>query len=226
MDVRDHKIMNQNIPTKLLELAASARIFDLSEAIGKELGLHIDQIGELDAQVREVLRGRARPDKFTEDIQKYLEIDPEVARQITALVNERIFATIREELKSQTSTDRSADISSVERAGNFQIERPEERTAGDISTPSNLNINKLATVPAVTETFTAEDAPQMPPAPATPAPDTMPAQNPAPIPPSPAPAAVPTPRMPLVEEMMRGPTAVPAEKVEQKSADLYREPIE
>lgn len=113
-----------NIPNRFLELANSAELFDMSEKIGKEFGLHVDQIGELDAQIRAVLRGQAQPNTFTEDIKRYLEIDGELAGKIKERVNSDIFEVIKSELKTtaKSQSQEASSITEIEKMGQFQIE--------------------------------------------------------------------------------------------------------
>ena len=65
-------MQQNNIPNDIKELVTSPEIFLACEKIGKDLGLHVDQIGELDAQVREILRGKAKSENLLSDLKKYL----------------------------------------------------------------------------------------------------------------------------------------------------------
>lgn len=111
-------IINLN---QIQDLALSPDIFDACEKIGNKFSLHIDQIGELDAQIREILRGRAKSSELTNDLQKYLEIDQKLANQIAEEVNKEIFATIKSNLQSQSETNQP--LSSLERVGGFSVEK-------------------------------------------------------------------------------------------------------
>lgn len=103
------------------DLALSPEIFDACEKIGNKFSLHIDQIGELDAQIREILLGQAKSSELTRDLQKYLEIDQKLANQIAEEVNKEIFATIKSNLQSRSETNQP--LSSLERVGGFSVEK-------------------------------------------------------------------------------------------------------
>ncbi len=114
-----------NLSKEMETIANSASIFTICEKIGKDNDLHIDQIGELDAQIRLILRGGAKSENFIEDIKKHLEINTEIAEKIAGAINKEIFQTIKTDLQARTLSE-SQDISAIERAGNFKIEKVEE----------------------------------------------------------------------------------------------------
>jgi len=110
---------------KFMELADSVTIYNICEKIGTSYGLHIDQIGELDAQIRAILRGKARPDTFTKDIQELLGIDQNLAQELTEEINKQVFQDIKSSLGE---IPRQKTISAVEKAGDFTIEREQTFT--------------------------------------------------------------------------------------------------
>jgi hypothetical protein len=146
--------MNTNkIPEQIESLAASAKIFDDCEKVGKKFSLHIDQIGELDSQVRQVLYGQTKSSDFITNIQENLEINHDLAEKIAAEINKEIFETVKNELQKETS---ESTINNLEQMGGFSIEKSdsaqEEKdtvVAGDRTTilnslenpPTNPNHN-------------------------------------------------------------------------------------
>lgn len=111
-------------------LAGSPEIFVACEKIGREFDLHIDQVGELDAQIRQILLGNAQSKEFAKDIQEYLEIDAAVAEKIVEKVNQDVFQVIKDKLKGGDPAV-SHDNSPLEQAGGFSIEPTGENGDGD-----------------------------------------------------------------------------------------------
>jgi hypothetical protein len=91
-------------PTKenLELILRSSEIYTAIEKIGTEFGLHIDQIGALDAETRSVMIGTKNKEDFLSDISDNLEISKEMAGEIITKINENIFLKIRELLKSDS----------------------------------------------------------------------------------------------------------------------------
>jgi hypothetical protein len=109
-----------NIPKQFKDLAESAELYDQSEKVGNKFGLMIDQIGELDAEIRGVLLGLFKPTDFPQHLVERLEIKLDVAQQITEEVNKEIFQVIKAKLQAETPVDNSnADL---EKIGDFTIE--------------------------------------------------------------------------------------------------------
>ncbi len=116
-----------NIPKEILDFANSTALGQISEKIGNDNGLLIDQIGELDAQIRHVLRGFSKSQTFTQDLMKYLEIDRSLADKITVAVNAEVF----QKLKDHMQKSAAADIQSIEKAGGFSLEPGTDINVGD-----------------------------------------------------------------------------------------------
>ncbi|MDD5165478.1 MAG: hypothetical protein PHG25_03000 [Candidatus Pacebacteria bacterium] len=120
--------MTQQIPEELKKLAQDPKIYDAIEKIGGDFDLHIDQMGELDAEVRRIMLGLSNSKDFTKNISTLLEIDSVKSTKIAERINADLFQTIKSGLQSQSipkidtgSTTRS----SFEAAGNFTVE-PEQ----------------------------------------------------------------------------------------------------
>ncbi len=115
-----------NIPKEILDFAGSVELGEVSDKIGNEQGLMIDQIGELDAQIRHVLRGFSKSADFTKDIMHYLEIDAARAEKITAAVNAEVFQKLKDHVqKNIESYGSEQNTSSIEKAGGFSVDRNE-----------------------------------------------------------------------------------------------------
>jgi hypothetical protein len=139
------------IPAQLKELARSPELYTQSEKIGDEFDLHINQIGELDAEIRDVLSGYSKSSDFIKHIMERLEIDRGTADKITGEVNKEVFGSIKEQLQKMQSeagedggiadekitSKNQQDISDLERVGGFNIE-PTPGQNGNGSAPTNL----------------------------------------------------------------------------------------
>src|SRR5690348_837509 len=93
----------ENIPQQFKELARSAELYDTVEKIGATFDLHIDQIGELDAEIRDILEGSSQSADFSKHVAERLEIDRSLAEKITLAVNKEIFGAIKSKLQSMTT---------------------------------------------------------------------------------------------------------------------------
>lgn len=63
--------------------------------IGKKFDIHIDKIGELDAEINYVLIGLAKSDDFYETMKTILGVSDEKAKEIFKDINEKVFTAIR-----------------------------------------------------------------------------------------------------------------------------------
>ena len=64
--------MNQQIPDQIKKFANSAELYDLVEKIGAKFSLHIDQMGELYAEISDILLGFSKSSEFTKHITQRL----------------------------------------------------------------------------------------------------------------------------------------------------------
>lgn len=124
----------QNIPQQIKKLAFSPQIYKETERIGKLFGLHIDQIGELDAEITDIFLGKNKSSDFVDHIITRLEINKDTANKITTEVNKNIFQAIKSSLQS-TNPDLS-NVSDLEAAGNFTVEPEQGSNTVDQSTHS------------------------------------------------------------------------------------------
>ncbi len=124
----------------VIALASDPIIFDLSEKIGKSFDLHIDQIGELDSAIREILKGTIDPSKFNDRIIQKLEISRGLADKIVEKINVELPPIIKSKIfegpnqptaeskqvvqnnQIPTTPVPSSPHADLEQAGDFKIE--------------------------------------------------------------------------------------------------------
>jgi hypothetical protein len=141
----------QNIPPQIKKMAFSKEIYKETERISGVFGLHIDQMGELDAEIRDIFLGRVKSVDFVDHISKRLEVSKETALKIGEEVNKSIFQAIKSDLQTQTA---SATLSSLEQAGGFTVETHPEEAPVQTETPSEVIKNIENPVPAQPRTDT------------------------------------------------------------------------
>jgi hypothetical protein len=129
-----------NIPEQFKQFANSVELYDQCEALGEKFGLHIDQVGELDAEIRDILTGASESKDFTQHIVERLEITPKLANDIAQEVTKSIFGALRANLQPQTSNTVAPDISSLERVGGFSVERESPESANGVTSADRTKI--------------------------------------------------------------------------------------
>ena len=91
---------------QLYDIAYSEDTYNKITIIGNKYNLTIDQVGELSAEIRDVITNITSTSKFTENVKERLEINSLQANQIADDVNKQIFINIRDSLrKIQEGTD-------------------------------------------------------------------------------------------------------------------------
>lgn len=139
----------ENTPEQFKQLANSSEIYDMVEELGKQFSLHIDQIGALDAEIRNVLLGSTQPSEFTKNISESMEIDMTLARKITEVVNSDILQKIRAGIQKQPSladepVRNTQSVASLEQVGGFSMEptgmADVENTAADVTHADKTDI--------------------------------------------------------------------------------------
>lgn len=163
------------IPPQFKKLAESAELYDQSEKVGQKFGLMIDQIGELDAEIRGVLLGIFKPTDFADHLVERLEIKKDLAEEITTEVNKEIFETIKAQLQKDTSEISSSHIADLEKVGEFEIEKESEiKSPGEydhhieplvdhlLSKPTYIPTEKVVQTKPEPEVKQAEPAPVKP----------------------------------------------------------------
>ena len=193
-----------DIPQQFIDFADSAELYDQVKRVGDRFSLHIDQIGELDAAIADVLYGVDKAQDFSMHIAERLEIDRKAADLITQEVNQQIFEALKQKMQSQTIPEplASVTISPLERAGNFSIE-PDISTAPIGKMGGGNSMGRWGTM-----------------APEKPVEDRSAILKHIEDPTVPASKSAGTAETahyePLVDQLLNGPAAIPAEKIVRK----------
>jgi ribosomal protein L12E/L44/L45/RPP1/RPP2 len=91
--------MMQSLPEDVKEAINSVDSLDVILGIEKKYKLHFDQTGQLSDEILMLTIGITPPQQFISNIQKRMGVSKEVAQEIGAEVNEKIFKPIRDSLK-------------------------------------------------------------------------------------------------------------------------------
>jgi len=141
-----------NIPAQLKELADSPDLYIQSEKIGEKFNLNINQTGEMDAEIRDILSGCSKSSDFIKHIMERLEIDRITADKITEEVNKEVFSSIRDQLQKMQSDIKDDNavvdeqitikpqqsMADLERVGGFTIDPTGQNGNGNGAAPANL----------------------------------------------------------------------------------------
>lgn len=241
---------NSQIPDAIIEFAKSAEIYIICEKIGSTFGLLIDQVGEIDSEIRGVLLGANKSSDFTEHIVSRLEISHRLAEQITEEVNNQVFKVLKTKIQSDNSlpsqtrtqanntvipTSKPSHISDLEKAGGFTI----EDGSGPMTTESHKEpladhlitstpATPIAPIPALKPTPVAPTAPtpsrESTPMPPSNLPTAESVDMPKDIPPTP-PIAKPSTIPNVIPSTASETPPAPISTVKPKQSDAYREPI-
>ncbi len=141
---------------KMKEIVKSTMTYGLVKDIGQKFSLDLDQLGELDAEIRNVLLGVTKSENFTKNIRGKLEIEYTVAQSITKEVNEKILEVIKEKIKKETSKD-SQSVTDLERIGGFTIEKEDMANSND-TTNEGMYVEKRPEILAGLENPPTSDA--------------------------------------------------------------------
>ena len=195
------------------------------QTIGAKHSLHIDQIGELEAETAAAMMGVSKTEDLEENITNTLGLDPQKATAITKDINEMIFKRIRENMKASVEPK-------------VQTDAPKMPLATQIPTSVPVSITSTATPLSPKQPLPPTQAPSATPAaapisPSTPTPTPKPAATPnlasadailsekKVTPPAGAPVAAPI----ATSAASPAPKVDPAQPQNYK-ADPYREPIQ
>lgn len=125
----------EKLPKDLQDAITSSEINSTIEKIGDKHGLLVNQLGELVDQIGLVMLGLMPSKDFVANFSKEADIDSNVAQAIAKDINEEVFDKVRSamqavENRGETSTiqppnntQKESDITALERAGGFEIER-------------------------------------------------------------------------------------------------------
>ena len=214
------------IPDQLKILSDSPEIYKQSQKTGEKFDLHINQVGELDAEIRDILSGESKSTDFVSHIMERLEIDNNLANQIAVDVNSEIFTAIKEQLQSRESgIEPSAQNAStpqqfrneqavidLEKIGGFTIEKTPEIKADAPTESQPVILNNIENPQPATHTIYKPIDPLV---------DNL-LNTPITIPPEKAPIK------PAVTTAQPQTTKIPPQPLPPKKAgpDPYREPVQ
>jgi hypothetical protein len=117
------------LPEDVREAMSSVNTLNIIMEMKTKYGLHIDQLGELSAEVGMLMLGKTPPQEFIGKVESVLRVPKETAKQIATEVNEKIFRPVRESL---------AQIHEIEESGEESVQPVIDNTAvpaGEISEP-------------------------------------------------------------------------------------------
>ncbi|MDE1967091.1 MAG: hypothetical protein KGI45_03415 [Patescibacteria group bacterium] len=205
----------QDIPQQFKEFADSTELGNISEKIGAKFGLNINQMGELDAEIRDVLTGVTPSKNFTRDIGERLEIADGLARQITEETNDQVFGVLKTRMKESVTRPniQTADIAAIEHAGEFTIEKeePKETSLGNgVTSADRARLLQNVEDPKPGKEEIEPKLPILMPEPET----------------APAAATERTPAVPKnIPAEQKKPPLAPQQQPKKSGPDPYREPI-
>ncbi len=129
------------LPTEIQDAINASDLPDKINIIGKKYLLRVDQLGELVDEIGLVILGLRRSSDFITDIIERTSISSKDADALAQDVNTTIFSTIKMHLQNveRRITDDAdmnqavSDISALERAGNFTVEKVVPEVKNDVT---------------------------------------------------------------------------------------------
>ncbi|MCX6739545.1 MAG: hypothetical protein NT098_05895 [Candidatus Parcubacteria bacterium] len=92
--------MFYELPDDVKEAMTSVDTVQVLNEIKEKYKLHIDQIGQLSAEIALVMIGASSPQRFISKMESSMNISEETAKNIASEVNEKIFQVVRTTLKN------------------------------------------------------------------------------------------------------------------------------
>jgi hypothetical protein len=90
--------MFAELPDDVKEAMTSVDTVDILKEIQEKYHFHLDQIGDLSAEVGMLMLGATHPQRFISNVEKALGVSKETATEIATTVNEKIFKKVRHSL--------------------------------------------------------------------------------------------------------------------------------
>lgn len=215
-----------DLPQYLKDFVYSSEMTKILQVVGAKHNLHIDQIGELEAEAAAAMMGITRTEDLEENIARSLALDPQKAAAVTREVNDLLFVKVREGMKASAEPKPVVEIPKTPLAA--QTPNPMPAQTPSVVMPSSIPTAPLvAATPSTTPVSAVTSA----------APTTSPAK-PAATPDLGAADALlsekkvtPPPATPPSGLAVPTTSAVPAAKTDPAQpqpykADPYREPVE
>lgn len=136
----DYKILEEKfkqLPEEIQTALTSVEIAQAIKDISKKNGLRIDQESVLFDQTSYVLLGLMPSKDFVPEFMKETGVSNEAATAIGKDVNEKVFTQIKSLIRESQDTASSDEteprgLSSLERVGNFTIEKEPSEMKGDV----------------------------------------------------------------------------------------------
>jgi hypothetical protein len=100
------------LPPEIQEAMLSVDLANTVKKIGQKHKIHIDKLDSLFDQTSYVMLGLEHPNNFVKNLQGALELPPAETKAIAEEINEQVFGSIRESLKTLT-TQNSPPASSL-----------------------------------------------------------------------------------------------------------------
>lgn len=121
--------------------------------VAEEYNLHIDQGGDLQDEVLNIISGETKPKDFKKNIRKHLSVSKEEAEEITRDIDEMIFSPMKEELKKdlqetadeeeEEELDRDKLISEIEDPPPAKPRTKQDKSTTQRKTQKEESIEKL-----------------------------------------------------------------------------------
>ena len=92
--------MFSELPDDVKDAMTSVDTVEILNEIKEKYKLHIDQVGQLSAEVSLAMIGAASPQRFVSNLEALMGITKETAEAITKDVNEKIFQVVRNTLEN------------------------------------------------------------------------------------------------------------------------------
>jgi hypothetical protein len=87
------------LPFPIREYLAGDELGEVTEAVGKEFGLHIDTVGALDREVTNMLLGLINPEQFVGELRS-VGIPQENISALVKELNAKVFMPLREKMQN------------------------------------------------------------------------------------------------------------------------------
>lgn len=106
----------RSLPEEIQNIIYSPETANSVQSIGEKYNLHIDKMDKLILATEDVMAGDVSSEEFISHIKKELEIDQETANKIGQEINQQVFESIRDAIKSlsnKTEVEEEPDITPV-----------------------------------------------------------------------------------------------------------------
>lgn len=102
-----------SLPEDIKALVYSADMLETIQKVGQKNGLHVDQVGTLEAETADVMTGFTKPENFVENLKGSLGVDQGKAEAVAKDVNDLLLVKIRESMKKFAGQKSGGEIHNV-----------------------------------------------------------------------------------------------------------------